>query len=165
MALNRERIFTALFARLASVTDWKFSSRINMGQAEAFAVQQPALFLLKGNEAQVQEERNVGLPMLWKLTALVTILCRNEDPNAAPSIQLNQLIQAVEAALELQPGEKRVAGAVGPAVRPGQQYTTLGGLVSLCTISGDIIVFEGMADGTVSSQAGAHIPIELLASS
>lgn len=165
MALNREAIFAALFARLEAIDGLASSSRINLGWSEALAVEQPALFLTKGHEAQVQQQRNVGLPMLWKLSALITIFCRNTAPKVAPSIQLNQLIQAVEKALELQPGEQPASGGMGPAHLPGQVYTTLGGLVTLCTISGEVIVWEGTAEGIVGTQAVASIPIELLASS
>ena len=161
MALDREARFVALFERLKTVTNWKSTSRINLGWDEFLALEQPAMILVKTDEKQVQQQQNIGLPFLWDLGAMVVIYCRNTAPNVPPSTQLNALIRAVEASLELQIGEKAGPGAVGPAVLPGQLYTTLGGLVSRCMIVGEVRTWEGTAEGTVNSQAVAWIPIEM----
>jgi hypothetical protein len=162
MALDREARFAALFARLQSVTNWKTASRVNLGWSEFLALEQPTMVLVKTAERQMQQQRNAALPFLWELGAMAVILCRNTDPNEPPSIQLNKLIQAVEAALELQPGEKASPNASGPASVTGQLYTTLGGLCTVCAINGEVHIWEGAAEGVQNSQAVAWIPIGML---
>ena len=97
MALDREARFVALFERLKTVTNWKSTSRINLGWDEFLALEQPAMILVKTDEKQVQQQQNIGLPFLWDLGAMVVIYCRNTAPNVPPSTQLNALIRAVEA--------------------------------------------------------------------
>lgn len=157
MAAQRETIFAALFARLqANVTGIVTFSRKTTGFDDVPASMQPALFLVKGSETPVQQQ---GFPLLWKLDATVIVFCRNDaDPDAAPSIQLNEILTAIETALERQPAEGPNPAGRFPNSPGGSIFgTTLGGLCSHCWISSAIEVGEG----AIGEQAIAIIPIEI----
>lgn len=153
--LDREALFAALFTRLSTAAGFTLFSRKMVDFDACVQGEQPALYLVKGDEQIV--DPNPKLPTKWKLAAEVYIFCLNlADPNAGPSIQLNELITAVEGVLIRQPSEGFVPGQ--PFAQTNDWWTSLNGLCSHCWISGPIIVGEGAA----GDQAVAVIPLEIL---
>ncbi len=152
--LNREAIFAALFTRLQTIPGVKTFSRVLLSFEDACAADQPAIFLTKGDEEN--REPNRSLPAKWKLSADITLFCRNDaDPHAGPSIQLNTLLSAIEGVLIRQPFEGFKPGQ--PFAQTNDWWTSLDGLCSHCWISDRIIIGEG-ANGL---QAVAVVPIEI----
>lgn len=157
--LDREALFVALFTRLQTITSptVRLFSRALVDFDAACAADQPALYLVKGPEQIVQPNRS--MPPAWKLHAEIQLFCRNDaDPNAAPSTQLNELLTAVEGALQRQPSEGFVNGQ--PYAQSNEWWTTLNGICSHVWITDGVIVGEGGAAG----QAVAIVPIEILVS-
>lgn len=156
MALNREVLFSTLFARLSLIDGFMYKSRVFKTYDDLEASQQPALIMVKTSESV---ENSRGLPPTWTLNGTIYIYCRNDqDPYAGGSIQLNQLITLVEAAFERQPNEYTIANA--PYQDMGMDFlTTLNGQCSHCWISGSIQTDEGM----LGSQAAASIPFSIVA--
>jgi len=154
MALNREPIFVALAARMQSVAGFVTPcSRIFKTFEDVAAEQQPAMFLLVGNEEASGDPRQ---PTKWKLHARLVVYNRHDaTPGVAPATAQNALLTAIEASLEMQPAE---AAQLGPFANDGQQpHTTLGGLVNSCRIFGTVEKDEGM----FQEQGIMEIPIEL----
>lgn len=153
MAVNRNEIVDALFARLAAIPGLKTSSRRLLDFDSVDDSQMPALFLTVGEQ---QSSNQKGLPTVWRIKCNVYLYVKNTAPEG-PGAQLLDFITAVEAALEMQPGE-----ATSPNARfanaPTAQNTTLGGLASGCWISGSIESDEG----ALGDLAVAIIPIDIL---
>lgn len=149
MAVDREAIAVALFDRLKAATRLTNAERRFRSWDDVPRESQPWLGVVQ--RSQSPEQRR-GLPPKWRLEFTAYLYCRTEDRAATPSTQLNLLLQAIEAGLELQPGED--AG-----FDPQNVFgTTLGGLCSHAWISGTIETDEGALD----NQAVAIIPIEVL---
>lgn len=152
MAIDREAIYVALFQRLQTIPGFVTMSRRWRHMDDVLQVEQPALFLLQGNETP-QEVR--GMPPQWRLEPTIVIYARHDsDPNIVPGTALNGLIQSVEAALEKQFSD-------GPYGGPNEWSTTLGGLCSYVKIAGQIVTDEGI----LGEQAFCLIPLEILARS
>jgi hypothetical protein len=153
MALDREAIYAALFARLEALPGFVTVSRRWKHWDDVDRTQQPALFLTQGNETPTQER---GMPPAWRLLPTIYIYARHDaDPQAIPGQTMNALIRAVEGALERQPNE------VEPFGGPEEWGTTLGGLCSHCRISGTVETDEGL----MGDQAVTIIPLEVLTTS
>ncbi len=150
MALDREPIASALFARLQIATGVITAGRKLISWDALSTEAQPALYLIQSNQTP---EQTRGLPTRWKLNFTAYLYCRNESKDEAPSIQLNRMIRAIEAALELQPNEVALPDPSNMGI-----HTTLGGLCSHVWISGTIETDEG----ALGDQAVAIIPIEAL---
>lgn len=153
MAANREECFAALFALLeqlgtpAGGSVFKFTSRVFQSWDDTPPPQCPAMFMVKGAEEQLPA--GLGLPPLWRLRARVVVYARlDEGRLEPPSVQLNEIMTAVEGALERKPIE-------GPPTIPpkfvsnpaGYFGTTLGGLCFGCQLAGQIQTFEGVIGG------------------
>lgn len=159
MALNRETIYAALFARFqaklgpaGSNVIKTFSRKYKHPEDIAF-VDQPALIQVAEGEHPEQAE---GKPAVWTLGATLAIYLHDNVSNTAdtsPETPLLNLIDAVEAALERAPGEN------GPLNPNERQSTTLNGLVRHVWISGTVEVYPGID----SEQSIALVPLEMLA--
>jgi hypothetical protein len=165
MAINREAIFAKLFARLETIVDptlaggklLRFATRVYQGWDEVAPSQCPAALLLKGDETRPR--RIQGLPPIVSLMASIVLYAKNDEERQVPaSTQLNELITAIEALLERQPGELPSTGAVFPNNPDGSYGTTLGGLCFSCQIAGTVQTFEGVLD----QDSAVIIPIEIL---
>lgn len=137
----REAVFSALWERLQVIQGIATFSRKLRHWSEVPSSEQPALFLACGNQG-LQQERNFPAVLTLKAT-LHLYVHGGEDPAAAPSVRLNELLDAIEAAIET------------PADEPAQ---TLGGLVQHAWIAGEIETDEGV----LGDQAVAIVPIEIL---
>lgn len=137
---GREAVYQALFARLSSIAGFVTVSRKLKHWADVDASSQPALY-----QAQVRETpENVvnGLAQKWTLDVDLYVYVHTSG-DESPSIQLNQLVDAIEQ--RLQPDNAL------------QRTQTLGGLVQWVRISGTIETSEG----TLGDQAVAIIPIQM----
>lgn len=153
MAVDREAIMAALFTRLQGVAGIVTSSRAYRPWDQVAAEEQPALFLVNGNQNAKAQRK---LPTVWTLMPTIHLYVRHDaDPTAAPGTALNQMLQAVAAAFERTPSEKAAAQFISD---PDDPHTTLDGLVSACYINGTIETDEGM----FQNQGVAIIPLEIV---
>jgi len=138
--MNREPIYAALFATVSAVTGFATVSRKFKIYTEVSPADQPALFQIQKGETAIYTR---GTPTKWTARVdLVLYANTSNNPDNAPSVALNGLLDAVEAAL-------------APDVSGVQ---TLGGLCSHCAIVGQIEIIEGV----LGEQAAAIIPIEII---
>ncbi len=149
MTNAREAIFSALFALVSGLTGFVTTSRRLMHWTDVTADMQPALF--QAQKTQGADPRT-GSPTKWRLHADLYLYTNlgsqtggGDTPDATPATQLNNFIDAIDAAL-----------APNPATGAPQ---TLGGLVQYCRISGTVETDEGV----LGAQAVAIIPVEILA--
>lgn len=139
--MNREVIYSALWEKLQAIQGIVTFGRKLRHWSEMPAIEQPALFMACGNQ---HIERIYGGLDKYKLPATLYLYVNTaDDPQAAPSIKLNELLDAIEA-------------IVAPS---GEIAQTLGGLVSHCWIAGTITTDEGV----LGEQAMAIVPIDILA--
>lgn len=138
--MNRETIFTALFAKLQAVPGLITADRRLRHWTDVPPSEQPALFM---TERSQQVDRIKGQPPRYTLPVDIYAYVYSDEATP-PSALLNPLIDAIESALEH-----------GPA----DTAQTLGGLVSHCYVNGKIETDEG----TLGAQAMAIIPIEIVA--
>lgn len=160
MALDREAVFVALFERLTPLLKAAgvvtFSRRV-IPASRVTPEMQPAVYLVKGNEAPKQAR---DLSPQWSLSAELYVYCSAKvDMNGTPksaSTLMNQVLTAIEASLELQTGEVETPSTF----EPHTTGTTLNGKVSHCWIGpGEVMVVEG-PDG---EQSVMIVPLDLLA--
>jgi hypothetical protein len=141
--MTREAAYSALFGvldalRLAGtvvVAERRLRTLADMNGAEL-----PALFMTVSDQKVVARH---GLPPKRTLTADVYLYAANPDPHTAAGIQLNSLLDALEAAL------------APPAFMPVQ---TLGGTVEHCVVEGTIAVYEAPK----GQRAAALVPVHML---
>lgn len=139
--MNREAIYSALFARLSSLPGVKTASRKLKLWNDVPAGEQPAIFQAQKNE--IGQARQ-GLPTLWTLSLDVYVYVKSPG-KTVPATVLNPLLDAITDALKPD--------------NPIQNTQTLGGLVAHCWIEGTIETDEG----TLGDQAVAIVPIRILA--
>jgi len=136
--MSREAAYAALFAQLATVPVKTSSRRLRLLE-EIGPAELPALFMTV--DRQHVEPRPRGLPPKHTLGALVYLYAANPDPHQPAGSLLNDLIDAVEAALT-----------------PVSGPETLGGIVAHCWIEGAVVVFEAPK----GQRAAAIVPIHML---
>jgi hypothetical protein len=142
MSLDRNAIYDALFALGQASYGWAYTSRRLLFWDSTPA--QPALFLRAGDDAY--PARDVRRPRVEvTLHAEFWIYYNTTDKDEAPGIMLDTLITALEDGLR-PPG-------FADRQNLGLPY------VSHCWIEGDII----KDDGALTGQAGARIPVKILA--
>jgi hypothetical protein len=152
MAVNRTAILDALYARLSDVPGIETLERRLQSFADVDPSQMPYVAMIAGNQS-VEPQR--GAPS--KVTMFVDVYVYvHEASKEGPWRKLNEIISAVEATLERQPGETRTADA--RFSDPTHNTTTLGGLVSSCYIAGEIETDEG----ALGDVAVAIVPIALV---
>jgi hypothetical protein len=108
MAISREPIYAALFARLQSkVTLCKTFARKWIEPQQIGQDQQPALLCLEGK--QTPNDRS-PLPPIWTLEATIVVYARTND-TATPGTILSNILDQIESALEIQPAKERCSSA------------------------------------------------------
>ncbi|MGO9622367.1 MAG: hypothetical protein ACLPT6_13305 [Desulfobaccales bacterium] len=143
--MDREAIYSALFALVSSIPGIVTASRRLVHWTDVPAVEQPAIYQAEMREGARRVGR--GYPAKWTLgVSLFLYVNVGNDKNAVPSMILNPLIDAVVAQLE---------------ASASQEEQTLGGLVSSCHVDGEILIAEG---GALGPQAAALIPVEIIVS-
>ena len=139
------RLSSALFALVSAIPGIITASRRVLHWTDVPPAQQPALIQEEWEETAHHVGR--GFPTKWTLSLNLALYVNvGNDQQAAPSMVLNPLLDAIVAALE------------PPA---GQEEQTLGGLVSHCRVSGKVVIAEG---GSLGPQAAALIPVEIVVS-
>lgn len=137
--MTREDVTNALFNQLIAGGQFATIGRRLLLWNKVAA--QPALFLR--NSGENWERRATGLPAKLVMDFEVWLYSNaGADPDAAPSIGLNELLAVVGAALD-------------PFPLPAQ---TLGKLVTHCWIEGHVDFHPGDLDG----QAIAVVPVHVL---
>jgi hypothetical protein len=141
MTPSRETIIQALFSLALTAATFNTSGRRLLLWSKVASF--PALFVQSTGTQYPQREVR-GLPPKRTITAELWVYTdAGKDPNANPEQALNDIIDAVEAALL-------------PGVNSNAQ--TLGGIVSHAWIEGEIEQFPGVLDGI----AKAIIPVKIL---
>lgn len=142
-AIVRETYYEALFTLISGLTLTPALAttgrRVRLLQDMEDA-ELPALFMAVGDQPT---ERSFPDEPIHKLEAKVFLFCANPSEETSADIFLNEMIDALEAAIEPPP-------ALGPQ--------TLGGLVHYCWITGRTEVFQA-PNGT---RAAAIVPVEML---
>lgn len=144
--MNRETITAALWARLSSISGVKTAERRLRHFSEVSPAEMPAIFL-GVDAAEADQERGRKAAWTLKFTAYIYA---HDTSSAGPWSTLNTLVDAIDAALQLQPAEFQPGQTFGP--------TTLGGTVShawLTTVETD--------EGTLGDLGVALCSIEVLA--
>jgi len=141
MTPSRETIIQALFDVALTATTLNTSGRRLMLWSKVASF--PALFIQSTSTHYPPREPR-GIPPKRTITAELWVYTDvGKDPNANPEQALNNIIDAIEAALA--PGINSIA-------------QTLGGIVSHAWIEGEIEQFPGVLDGI----AKAIIPVKIL---
>ena len=150
--MTREPIDAALFAFFSAVAAGDGSKLFKTATRKVDTWDQvppedcPALLLLPRTELAVRKK---GLPTKWTgeydLLLYVHTGAQN-DPTVVPAQLLNPLLDAIEAAIQVDDIANNAA--------------TLGGLVSHCAIEGQIQKFLG----SLGDEATAIVPIQILTS-
>lgn len=143
--MNREAIYTALFAKLSGIPGVVTQARKLRHWSDVPASEQPAIFCVQGNQSAQPGDPARGLPTKWTLAADIYVYART-DGNQTPGTVMNPILDAIDA--ELKPDN------------PMTRTQTLGGLVERCWIEGDIQTDEG----ALGDQAVAIVPIRMLVS-
>ena len=133
-------ILSLINAPMTSAGAVKITRRL-LHWADVPAQEQP--FVALAAAQHIPQESPAGLPPIWRSTFHIYIYATEPDPSASPSTKINNLLDALEAAL-------------APSVLGQKQ--TLGGLVEHCWISGSIETDEGV----LGAQGMAIVPIEVL---
>lgn len=147
MNYPRETIITALFAQLQLAQldgDYAFvtASRKFRSWDDVAATEQPAMFLVEGNEFAT--EQNSYGETKWRLRMILWVYCTHSPEADAPGTLLNNLLDSVEQSIKPDPGQKQ----------------TLGGLVGNCYIEGDVLKSVGSLPDDTQSIAVVPILIE-----
>ena len=143
----REEIYSALFTLLQQVTGVPTCSRHLLHWSDVAPAAQPALYLTAVGEGW---ERIHGLPPKRTLRARVWLYTYSSpDLATAPSTQINELLDAIEAALA--PTEPSPVGL--------GMVQTLGGLAYHCWIVGNIETDEGLLGPQAVCVITIHIMI------
>ena len=138
--MNRETIYTALFAKLSSVAGLVTKSRRLKHYSDVSPSEQPAMFVTQASQHVKQIK---GFPSEYTLEAKVWIYTHETDPAVSPATGLNNLLDLVDLALK-------------PSVPQDKQ--TLGGLVEHCWMDGEIVTDEG----SLGDQSVAIFTIKIL---
>lgn len=140
--MRREPIYRALYKLLnEGVTSAVTFSRVLAHWDDVSPNQQPAMFMTQDSQIV---ERESGRPARYTLGVKLWIYCHRDSMDDIPVVQLNNVLDEIEAAIQPDPS---------PSYRQ-----TLGGLVEKCWIDGSIDTDEG----TLGNQAVAIVPIRIL---
>jgi hypothetical protein len=139
--VNREVIYTALFNLLQGIDGIETFSRILAHWDDVSASQQPALYMTVVSQ---RAEQVTGLPTKYVLDAKIWLYTHRDSAGEIPSVAINRILDALDAALKPLPG---------PSFKQ-----TLGGLVEHCWIDGEI----GTDEGTLGAQSVAIVPVRML---
>jgi len=140
--MNRESIITALFTFVSSATSFSTVSRRLQLWSSVAPSDKPALFLCERADMYVRASEAVPESVTLNLDIYI-YTDAGKDQSVVPATTLNNLLDAVDAAL---------------APDPLSGLQTLGGLVSHCWIEGKVMKDAGDLDG----DGVAVIPVKIL---
>ncbi len=147
--LDRDAILQALFDRLQDKLAGSIREFTRRLEHYHNTPLQPALVLLSTRHAA---STDLGSPPWWRMTVEVWIYVETGEADASPETKLNALVGQLEAALERQVDDPRVAWG------GDETGTTLGGLCTSCVIT-SVEVEQGSENG----QAEAIVSITITA--
>jgi len=136
---TREPIYVALFSLVSNAASFVTATRRVKTYADVDQATQPAILQMELGEKWAEPGTP---PQLVTLRAKLFIYCESNDPTEPVSTQINNLLDAVVAALAPPGAEER---------------QTLGGLVYNVAVAGELTLTEGL-----SGQSEAAIPLELM---
>ena len=140
--MNRELIFETLFNLVSGIAPFVTTSREVRPWTDVMPSEQPALFMGQGNQNVIAR---IGLPSKYEMEVALYLYCnRGSDPAELAATQINNLIDAIQKALN--------------PTSPVTGVNTLGGLVFNCVIDGRIETDEGL----LGPQSVAIIPVKVL---
>jgi len=140
--VNREAIWSAVFAKLQAVQGIATCSRRLKHWADVASEDQPAIYLAQGAESDMA---TTGQPNKRLLHGTIYVYVKTED-DTAPTTVLNPILDAIEAAFALHPVTLR------------HELEGIDG-VEYCRVEGAIETYEG----TLGNQEVALIPLSILA--
>lgn len=149
MIVAREAIYAALFTQLNNALltptgPFKLMGRRWQSPDQISPADRPAMFQVETGEHAALSNKIAGLPLTWSAKVdLVIYSSGDSSPSSVPSTELNNLLDAVEAAL--------------PAVTRGLAQT-LGGKVYNAHIDGKVEIVENVN----GSMALAVVPVLLV---
>lgn len=147
MALDREAIHAALYARLKSlVTGLNFTSRLFLDYDSIPAEKQPAMLVLAQSGDSPGDNRTT--PSIDRLEAMVIFYVRSTGRDAQPETLLLGLIKKVEEALAHQTSEPR-----------GEDWSTSLGALCRYVLVSDYQIHHGVGP----DQAAATIRVQMVA--
>lgn len=139
--MNREPIYSALYAKLAAITELRTRSRVLKHWNDVSPEEQPALFMAQAREVPTTV---TGQPTKWDLFVDVYVYARTGS-GSVPGAVVNPILDAIEAALPLHPVTgKHMLDA------PGVEWARIDGAIET-------------DEGTLGDQMVAIVPIHILA--
>jgi hypothetical protein len=141
--ISREPIYAALFALVSGAAHFVTAERRFRHWSDVAPAEQPAVF--QRQKSEVAAVKALGAPTVWTLLVELHLYVHSSDPYLSPAMQLNPLLDAVEAAL-------------APAAATGIQDLGLPATVRHAYLAGRIATEED----TLGNQAIATIPVEIL---
>jgi hypothetical protein len=153
--INREAIFSALFAILQAQPGFQVISRIPRLPTELDASQLPAMFLEQGDSV-LMVQQSPGVPAIgkWELDADISIYVQGAGVEEVIGQETYIPATALNTAMD------QIIAAVAPKLGVGKQ--TLAGLVKWCEVEGKVI--QGNAvPGKGTQLSVAVIPIKIRA--
>lgn len=141
--VTREQISVAFFNLVSSAANFAATSRRFVHWDQVNDTQMPFLTMLKTGE--IRARRSEALPTLTINCHVFVYTSAGLDPNDAPDTAMNELLDAIDAAVE-------------PALSSNTGKQTLGGLVSHCYPLGAVFIDTGDIDG----KGVAAIPFQIL---
>lgn len=143
--MSREAAFTALLAQVSGLGVSSGGPFVTVARRlrtldDVNDPELPALFVTVGKQTRKVAP---GVPARRTLTANLFVYANSADPHVASGIQLNGLLDAIEASL-------------APAAAFVQQ--TLGGVVAHAWIEGVIEIYEAVK----TNRAAAMVPVTML---
>lgn len=143
MSVSRETIMTALLAHLSSVAAFKTKSR-RLRKPESFRLDEvPALMLLEA--AEMHRSPSTRQPPIRRMMAQAVLYTDvGTDANAIPAATINNILDAIEAALAPD--------------NPLTGQFTLGGKVESIVVDGRVV----KAPGDLTGKSLAIVPLSIL---
>ena len=140
--MSREAVMSALFNLVSGATGVVTASRRVKLWSDVPADLRPALYMREPRESYQHD--GIAPPVRTLLVDLLVYIAAGDDPNTAPASTLNNILDAIDTALQ------------PDALIDNRQ--TLGGLVYNCRIDGEIMKDAGDIDG----DGIAIIPIKII---
>lgn len=147
MRVSRSAILDALYQRLSNIEGLRSASRRLRVFTQIDPSEQPILMV---EVLDHQAPTEPGRPTRWTFRFNVLVFAREDSPDGPMPVLLD-LVDRVEAALQVQPGEQARSGTA----------TTLGGLVMAARVAGSI---RFGVDAQFTEQSGVEIPVEVITS-
>ncbi|NTV02429.1 MAG: hypothetical protein HGB04_06540 [Chlorobiaceae bacterium] len=136
--MSRNAQYSAIFALLAGVAGIRTASKRLRLVTEVPPVEQPAMFLVKGDESLSQPV--AGAATRYERAYEVFLYVHETDPSMSATEKINPILDSVAEAFRADAGGRN----------------SLGGTVYHCWIDGTIEI----DDGALENQGGAHFVIK-----